>query len=184
MSINKPITEQDLLNRAKKGDQMAFKTLVEQHEQQVAATVIGMLGYCTEAEDIGQEVFIRFYKAMPNFRGDAKVSTYLSRIAINLSLNEIKRRKRKQWLSFFSNNNNEIQQIADKNTNEAQNDTQKMVQKALQMLDTKHRAVIVLRLIEGYSSQETADILERPIGTVLSQLARGQKKLKMIIEQL
>jgi len=67
----------------------------------VAATVIGMLGHCPEAEDIGQETFIRFYKSLDKFRGDASVGTYLTRIAINLSLNEIKRRRRQRKF-FFS----------------------------------------------------------------------------------
>ena len=64
-------TEQDLLNQAREGDQEAFRQLVNRYEEQVAATVIGMLGPGEEAEDVGQEVFIRFYKSLKRFRGDS-----------------------------------------------------------------------------------------------------------------
>ena len=75
-----------MLKNARNGDNNAFKEIVKKYENQVAATVIGMLGYCTEAEDIGQETFIRFYKALHKFRGESSIGTYLTRIAINLSL--------------------------------------------------------------------------------------------------
>ena len=68
----------------------------------MAATVIGMIGYGPQAEDIGQETFLRFYKSLSKFRGDSGIGTYLTRIAINLCLDEIKRMKKKRTL-FVSN---------------------------------------------------------------------------------
>ena len=79
-------TDQELLDSARRGDASAFRSLVERYEGQVASTVIGMLGFGPEADDVGQETFIRFFKAMENFRGDSSLSTYLTRIAINQSL--------------------------------------------------------------------------------------------------
>ena len=77
--------------------------------------MIGMLGHCTEAEDIGQETFIRFYKSLNRFRGESSISTYLTRIAINLSLNEIKRRQRHR--KYFSNTSEEgMDKIPEKKT--------------------------------------------------------------------
>ena len=91
-----------LVQQAQSGNQSAFASLIKLYEGQIAATVIGMLGNIPEADDIGQETFIRFYKSLGNFRGDSEVGTYLTRIAINLSLNELKRRKRKKhFLVFF-----------------------------------------------------------------------------------
>jgi DNA-directed RNA polymerase specialized sigma24 family protein len=87
-----------LLDAARKGDHEAFKALVISHESQVAATIIGMLGRCSEAEDIGQETFMRFYKALDHFKGESQLGTYLIRIAINLSINELKRRQRRNRL--------------------------------------------------------------------------------------
>lgn len=149
----------------------------------MAATVIGMLGYCTEAEDIGQETFIQFYKSLNKFRGDSSVGTYLTRIAINLSLNELKRRIRQRKF-LFSKTDDSIENVANMNNTKDQNDIKKIIRQGLQKLEPNFRAVIVLRLIDGYSTQETAQILNLPVGTVLSRLARGQKKLKEIITPL
>ncbi len=154
--------------------------LIKKHEAQVAATVIGMLGNCPEAEDIGQETFIRFYKSLDKFRGEASTGTYITRIAINLSLNELKRRKRQRRL-FFSKSDNKFENVPDKNNQEDESEKNKIIRHAIQKLDPKFRSVITLRLINGYSTKETAQILKLPAGTVLSRLARGQMKLKQIL---
>ena len=142
--------------------------------------MIGMLGHCTEAEDIGQEVFIRFYKALDKFRGDSSVGTYLTRIAINLSLNEIKRRKRRRN-RFVDNPEESIADYPDSGPSLKRNDTKDIVQKAIQKLEPKFRSVVVLRLLDGYTAQETARILKLPLGTILSRLARAQIKLKEML---
>jgi RNA polymerase sigma-70 factor (ECF subfamily) len=84
-------SDEVLLEKSKAGDVAAFKMLVLQNEGKVAGVIRSMLGTTPEAEDVGQEVFLRFYDALDKFRGDSSVSTYLVRIAINLSLNEPKR---------------------------------------------------------------------------------------------
>lgn len=144
--------------------------------------MIGMLGYCPEAEDIGQETFIRFYKSLDKFRGDASLGTYLTRIAINLSLNELKRRQR-QWKFFHPKSNYKIEDIPDTDKTTDQ-EIKEIFRSSIQKLKPKFRAVIVLRLINGYSTQETAQILKIPVGTVLSRLARAQMKLKEILRPL
>jgi len=145
--------------------------------------VIGMLGYCTEAEDIGQETFIRFYKALAKFRGDSSIGTYLTRIAINLSLNELKRRQRRRK-RYHNNPEEKLEKVATSSDSYEREDKKEMVRHAVQKLEPKSRAVIVLRLIDGYSTQETAKILKIPVGTVLSRLARGQIKLRDILTPL
>ena len=175
-----------LVQQAQGGDQAAFAELVKRYEGQIAATVIGMLGNVPEADDIGQETFIRFYKALRNFRGDAEVGTYLTRIAINLSLNELKKRKRKHIFSLFSSNDQQadrIKSIADEDK-AGDRDTKEQVQQAIQMLDPNFRSVVVLRMIDGYSTKETAEILNVPLGTVLSRLKRAQQKLQKILKEL
>ena len=99
LEINE-LTDIDLIGIIREGDQYAFTEIVRRYKSKVAATIYGMIGKCDEADDIGQEVFIRFYNAINSFRGDAALGTYLTRIAINLSLNEIKRRKIKRVMSF------------------------------------------------------------------------------------
>ena len=171
------MVDEELIRDAREGDNRAFKELVRRYEPVVAATVIGMLGNCAEAEDVGQETFIRFYKALKNFRGDSSVKTYLTRIAINLSLNEIKRRKRKR-LMFSQKPVEEFHDMADPRTRTEEGIDPEIVQRAVRELNDDFRSVIVLRLIDGYSTAETADILEIPLGTVLSRLSRAQKKLR------
>ena len=171
------VTDTELLHQAREGDTNAFEELVQRYESQVAATVIGMLGKCPEADDVGQEVFIRFYRALDDFRQSSRLGTYLTRIAMNLSLNELKRRRRRQM--FFKKPPDDMNGIAINPDNSiTKNERKNLVQYAIQKLEPPFRAVIVLRLIEGYSTAETARILNIPTGTVLSRLSRAQKRLR------
>jgi RNA polymerase sigma-70 factor (ECF subfamily) len=177
-----PISDAALVEKAKQKDRQAFQQLVQRHEQQVRATVLGMLGPVAEADDVAQEVFIRFFRSLDNFRGDAQLTTYLSRIAINLSLNELKRRQRAQKrFLFWQRSDTSMPDPADEHADPARTDDQQLVRQALQYIEADYRAVIVLRLLEGYSVKETADILDIPMGTVGSRLARGLDKLKEVI---
>lgn len=174
-------SDEQLIAAAQRGDQEAFGKLVERHEGRVAATVIGMLGDCDEADDIGQEVFIRFYHAIRRFRGESKLETYLTRIAINLSLNELKRRKRHRF--FFTRYEDATEkETAYRATEFDQQEQKHLVDRALLELKPEFRSVIVLRLINGYSTEETARILNIPVGTVLSRLARAQEKMKQHLQ--
>jgi len=181
--VEEKLSDKDLVQKARNGDNNAFRRLVEQNQHKVAATVIGMLGNCPEADDVGQETFIRFYRSLDQFRGESSVGTYLTRIAINLSLNELKRRKRRNTL-FFSRSEVKMETAPEKNDPKKKKELKEIVRLGLEKLDPKHRAVAVLRLIEGYSTKETARILRLPAGTVLSRLARAQKKLREILTPL
>lgn len=171
--------------RAQRNDRQAFQELVQRHEQQVRATVLGMLGPVAEADDVAQEVFIRFFRSLDKFRGDAQLTTYLSRIAINLSLNELKRRQRRQKrFLFWQRSDVTIPDPVDEQADPARRDDQQLVRLALQYIDADYRSVVVLRLLEGYSVKETAEILDIPMGTVGSRLSRGLDKLKQVIVKL
>ena len=89
------LPDAELIKLAQDGEDAAFAILVTRYESRIAKTVIGMLGDTIEADDVGQETFVRFYRSLGSFRGDAGLGTYLTRIAINLSLNELKRRNYK-----------------------------------------------------------------------------------------
>jgi RNA polymerase sigma-70 factor (ECF subfamily) len=181
--VQEKISEQELIRKAQNGDKNAFRELIEQNEHRVAATVIGMLGNCPEADDVGQDTFIRFYQSLDKFRGKSSVGTYLTRIAINLSLNELKRRKRRNT-HFFSRGGEKMENVPDRNDRKNKKELREIVHLGIEQLDPKYRAVVVLRLIEGYSTKEAAQILRLPAGTVLSRLARAQKKLKEILTPL
>lgn len=170
-------TDEDLVALSRGGDMKAFKELVIRNESKIAGVVYAMLGRTPEAEDVGQEVFVKFYQSMENFKGESAVGTYLTRIAINLSLNELKKRKRRNFLFSGDEEANEIK------APEQGSDIREMVQYELKRLDPEFQAVVTLRMIEGYTTEETSEILGIPLGTVLSRLARAQKKLKKVLEK-
>ena len=180
-----PLTDTELITATLSGDHKAFQMLLERYESRVAATVFGMVGHSDVAEDIGQETFIRFYKSLSDFQGKSSIGTYLTRIAVNLSLNELKRRKRRSIYSFFQSDEPGEEypgnSLPDPRATAEYDDTADLVHRALQQLDPKFRSVVVLRLLEGCSTRETAEILQLPTGTVLSRLARAQEKLKDIL---
>ena len=165
------------MERSRKGDDLAFKELVIRHERRVAGVVHSMLGATAEAEDVGQEVFIRFYQSMDKFKGESALSTYLIRIAINLSLNEIKKRKRQSTLFAREEEGQYVKAPGDKS------DMKEIVTYELKRLDPEFQSVVTLRMIEGYTTEETAEMLGIPLGTVLSRLSRAQKKLKVVLSK-
>jgi RNA polymerase sigma-70 factor (ECF subfamily) len=174
------LSDMDLVLKSISGDQAAFSMIVRRHKSKIAATVFGMLGNSMEAEDIGHEVFIRFYNSMENFKGESLLSTYLTRIAINLSLNELKRRRKNIFKSFINITPSEsLTDISGKNLD--QYEIKEAVGRCISKLSPKLRSVVVLRLIDQYSTEETAEILNLPVGTVLSRLSRGQKLLKELL---
>ena len=174
----------ELVKESLNGNNEAFGEIVKRYQKMVARTVKGMLGDSVFAEDIGQEVFIKLYYSLSEFRGEAKLSTYIQKIAVNLTLNEIKRRKR--FFSMFSQKaNNEMYEfeVADNNTEE-RNEASELVNKALMAMDPKFRIIVTMRMLQGYSTKETAEILDLPLGTVLSRLSRAQEQLRNILVKL
>lgn len=175
-------SEQALVDRARRGDHDAFRQLVERYEDLVASTVTGMLGPGPEAEDIGQNTFIKFYEALDQYRGEGGVAPYLTRIATNLALNALDRRKRRHKRLTSRDADNYVPEPDPNGTRDIRAfDKEELTHQALQELTPKHRSVVVLRIINGYSTKEAAQILDVPVGTVLSRLHRAQKKLKDLL---
>ena len=172
------MTDQEIIARIKSGEESAFRELIRRYESRIAATIFGILGKCPEAEDVGQETFIRFYKNIKQFRMESTISTYLTRIAINLSYNELKRRKRKN--SMFTEYTPKVERVSSKLTGEKEPEYDE-IHNAIKKLPQKLQSVIVLRLKSGYSTAETSQILNIPEGTVLSRLSRALQKLRVIL---
>ena len=184
-----PETDAELIANARAGDDRAFAVLVDRYERAVAATVVGMLGPGDDADDVGQETFIRFHRALGSFRGESSLKTYLVHIAMNLSLNALKRRRR-SVLRFVSGDSESddgdplvdlpeprVGPEGDVDSKELQ----LLVRAAVRRLGEKHRSVVVLRLFHEYSTKETAGILGVPEGTVLSRLSRAMKELESLL---
>jgi RNA polymerase sigma-70 factor (ECF subfamily) len=173
--------ENEIVARARLGQEDALRKIIERYKHQVAATVTGILGSGPEVDDIGQETFAQLFRSIGRFRGDSQLGTYITRIAINLSLNELKRRKR--YVRLLGEELPETAGVsASRRDQESAADIKRIVWEGLQQLRLEFKTVIVLRLINGYSTRETASLLSLAQGTVLSRLARGQAKLRQIIE--
>jgi RNA polymerase sigma-70 factor (ECF subfamily) len=181
----KSLDDYSLISLTLSGDNHAFREIISRYEYMVARTVKGMLGDIQQAEDVGQETFIRLYNSLRDFRGDAKLSTYIQRIAINLSLNEIKRKKRFSSL-FYQQSGDDEPTAMELQSDESEHtvDNREVVQLALLQLSPEFRSVVTLRLLQGYSTKETAEMLELPLGTVLSRLARAKEQLREILGKL
>jgi len=184
MESYKQTDDNELIKASINGDKLAFGEIVDRYRKLVARIVKGMLGESVFSEDIGQDVFIKLYYSLPDFRGEAKLSTYIQKIAVNLTLNEIKRRKR--FFSMFSQKGNSEMyefEVADVDNQEKREATE-TVNRALMSLEPKFRIIVSMRMLQGYSTKETAEILGLPLGTILSRLSRAREQLKNVIEKL
>ena len=194
-------SDEILLAEARAGDERAFAAIVDRYEGRVAATVVCMLGPGDEAEDVGQETFIRLYRYLDRYRGDASLGTYLTRIAMNLSLTAL--RKRKRWFARFvsveSTPGGEpddgrvpagpgLEMLAVDSDDGPlgrleQTERRHRVHQALADLNPDNRAVVVLRWIDGLSTKEAAVALGRPEGTVMSRLSRAMDRLAVTLKE-
>lgn len=171
-----------LVARAVAGEEAAFRELVVRHESAVARTVTAMLGAGDDADDVGQETFVRFFRALPRFRGDSEVRTYLLRIAMNLSCDALARRRRRSgWVRLDTSDDDPPVDAPDQQTLMEQDERKEIVTRAVQSLDPKHRAVVVLRLLDERSTAEAAQILGVPEGTIMSRLKRALAKLEQML---
>ncbi|MEO7997729.1 MAG: sigma-70 family RNA polymerase sigma factor, partial [Gemmatimonadaceae bacterium] len=144
-SRDSPLDERKLLQLAAAGDERAFRTIVRTHSPAVAAIITSMLGPGDDADDAGQETFIRLMRALRTFRGDASIRTFVTRIAMNVSLDALARRKRNlRFVSLGSTEDTATGNIpstdgAVDEVHEFQART-RLVQQAVDTLDAKHRA--------------------------------------------
>ena len=178
--------ERALVARASQGDEDAFRQLVRAHESAVAAIVVGMLGPGDDADDVGQETFVRLLRALPKFRGDATIRTFITRIAMSASLDMLAREKRRSKIFRLDSRDDRVTSTAADPANDpavelGTREEAELVRRAVNMLDGKHRAVVVLRVLEERSTTESAELLGVPEGTVMSRLTRALQKLETIL---
>lgn len=175
------LPDEELIRYIANGEEGYFSILVERYQELVAGIVMGMLGRCPEAEDLGQEIFIRLFRGLPGFRQQASLKTYISRIAINICYDELRRRKQGRHKNEIVVEDKNLPQEADHP--EVRGDIGKSIEFALNQLEPVQRSVVIMRLSEGFSVKETASILGLPEGTVLSKLYRAQLRLREILKR-
>lgn len=179
-----------LVKKCQKGDTRAFEQLVTIYQDRVYALSYQLTGNHADAEDLAQNVFIKAYRALPNFRNEADFGTWLHRIAVNLSINE--KRKRKPDVSLDSpvqTRDGEMPRIVASDAESPEEvyenkEFRNMVREALWELSEEHRAVLVLREMQGYAYDEIARMLDCSLGTVKSRINRARQTLKKEIMRL
>ncbi len=178
------MTDEELISKLKVGDSLAFNFLIQSYAQKVLNTCYRFFLDKNDAEDISQEVFLEVYQSIQTFRADSKLSTWIYRIAVTKSLDELKKRKRKKRISSFGKilHLDEISNWisgtfnADKNLMEKEDISE--IMDCLSNLADNQRVAITLSKIEDYSNPEIAEIMQTTIGAVESLIFRAKKKLK------
>ncbi|PIQ62853.1 MAG: hypothetical protein COV99_05020 [Bacteroidetes bacterium CG12_big_fil_rev_8_21_14_0_65_60_17] len=177
------VDDRVLVQQVLEGDERAFKRIVEEHFDAVARTVTGMLGASAEVDDAVQDVFIKLHANLATFRGDASLRTFVTRMAINRSLDVLRQRKRRRWMQTWglASELDAAGATTPATTGLEQQDLDERLREALETLPRKQRTVVVLRLIEGLSTEETARVLDIKYGTVLSRLKRATDHLREVL---
>ena len=166
-----------LISRARGGDRDAFGELVEQYRDNVYRLAYRMCGNAYDADEAAQEAFVAAWRAFPNFRGDAKFSTWLYRLTTNAAIDVMRREKRHQTVG-----DGEMIDLADDADSPQETvertEQQEAVQKALATLSEEYREVLLLRYMEELDYAEIAEVLQLPSGTVKSRINRAKAALK------
>ena len=188
------LRERALLARLRDRDEDAFNQVVREHQNKVFNLIYRMLGSREEAEDVAQDVFVTVFKSIDQFRGDAKLSTWLYRIAGNHCKNRIKYLSRRRSDGAGLDGVPE-QNLADQGRAPLQahvdppdailegRETERLVQQAIAALDEEHRLLVLLRDVEELSYQEIVEITALQEGTLKSRLHRARMQIKDYLDR-
>ena len=187
--------DQQLVERAQRGDKRAFDLLVVKYQRKLARLLSQFIRDAAEIEDVTQETFIKAYRSLSSFRGDSAFYTWLYRIGINAAKNFLVAQKRRASTTTnefdieVAENFEEGSQLRELNTPENELMSKQIAQtvhQALQALPEELRSAITLREIEGLSYEEIASIMSCPTGTVRSRIFRAREaiadKLQSVME--
>ena len=177
--------DQQLVERAQRGEQHAFELLVSKYQRKLARLLSRFIRDPTEVEDVTQEAFIKAYRALPSFRGDSAFYTWLYRIGINTAKNYLVAMGRRaptttEIDSEEAEGYEDGDQLRDLNTPENQMMSRQVaetVNQTLEELPEELRTAITLREIEGLSYEDIANIMNCPIGTVRSRIFRAREAI-------
>jgi len=170
--------DSDLVLRSQRSDPAAFEELIRQHQRMIHSLTYRMTGSLADAEDLAQETFLRAYEQIGTFRGTAKFSTWLYRIAVNICLNWRQSEKRRFQLHARAAEEFSTQHAPAGNATE---DKSSDVQAALLKLPAKQRATIVLTIYDGLNHAEAAHVLGCSETTVSWRIFAAKRKLKRLL---
>ena len=188
------VSDLSLVRRVQRGDKGAFDALVLKYQHKIVKLVMRYVRDVADAQDVAQEVFIKAYRALPQFRGDSAFYTWLYRIAINTAKNALAARDRSPVSYELDLQGNDespdlVGRLRDPETPEGLALTEEIrntVNSAIEALPEDLRTAIVLRELEGLSYEEIAQTMDCPVGTVRSRIFRAReaidKKLRPIFD--
>jgi len=188
-TVPEPDSDHSLLEATRAGDEAAFAELVRRYRNQITNYVYRMTNDYDTAVDLAQETFVRVYRAAERYQSNYAFSTYIYRIATNLAISELRRRKRRRLVSltaFFQRRDQEGEAYEFdppdsrplQDTTLVEDERRSAVARAIATLPDKYRAPLVLRDVEGHSYDEIAHILEMSEGTVKSRINRARAFLR------
>lgn len=179
--------EAELLERARKGDSQAFGVLVERYQRRVANVALAVVHNQEDALELAQETFVRAYENLDKFESRSSFSTWLYRIAANLAI-DFWRREGRHVVLRGEDAENEMRRLptehGDSYRAARRSELSDRLSKALEELTPEHRAVILLREVEGLSYDEISEVLQIPRGTVMSRLHYARTRLRTLLKDL
>jgi RNA polymerase sigma factor (sigma-70 family) len=168
---------------------LTFEQVVRDHQDMVFRTLLRLTGSREHLDDLAQDVFLRLYRALPSFRGDALITTYLYRIAVNVAQDEWKRRRRDRDIHISLSDDVSAWEDRlphpDRNAEQQleEREFQQSVEEHLERLSHIERTILVLYHQEERTYEQIAYALGMPIGTIRTHLHRGRKKLREALQQ-
>lgn len=178
-------TETALIAKLKEGDEAAFRSIVEEWQDMVFNTILGIVQNETEAEDLSQDVFIKVYESISSFKGESKFSTWLYRIATTKALDHLRSKKRKKRLGYllpiFGNERIEETGVMDfhhPGVAVDQKERAAILFRAIRKLPDNQKAAYVLNKLEGRSYKEVSEIMNTTVSAVESLLSRANQNLR------
>jgi RNA polymerase sigma-70 factor (ECF subfamily) len=190
-AASNPMTDVDefeLVQQARDGDVSAFETLLDRYQERVHRIVLPIVKNPMDVEEVVQDVFLSVFRKIDRFRGESSISTWIHRIAVNAAL--MRRRRHKPGVAVpledvlpgFEENGHIAADVADWSMEVAdpalQEEARTIIAAAVDRLDDKYLAVFMLRDVEGFSTEETAGILELGLSAVKSRLHRARLYLR------
>lgn len=182
------MTEQELVARAKAGDQSAFEQLVLDNQNKIYSLAFRMVNDREEAADLAQEAFLKTWQGLPAFQGDSSFSTWVYRLASNVCIDFLRKQKRRREVEPALSLDDEesgwtepADWDQDPQRHLERTERSRAVDRGLKALPDHHRQVLVLRELSGLSYQEIGQALDLDMGTVKSRIARARLALRKIL---
>jgi RNA polymerase sigma-70 factor (ECF subfamily) len=183
------LTDQLLVEALKAGDEAAFRELVETRQGLVYNTVLGLVQNAEDAEDVSQEVFIKVFESVRQFKGESAFTTWLYRVAVTTALEFLRKKKRKKRFAFltslFGDDQNPLHDPPDFVHPGVQLDNRekaKTLFQAIQKLPENQRIAFTLHKVEGLSYQEVSDVMATTVAAVESLIHRARQNLKKTLQ--